>query len=507
MKKVKIGGESLHIDDVVDVARKYTLVEIDKGAEKRIRKSRKIVEELIRNGETVYGITTGFGSLCDRVIPKREARKVQENLIRSHTAACGDFLPTDVVRATMLLRAHTLAKGYSGIRLKTLKCLVEMLNERVHPLVPEAGSVGASGDLSQLAHIASTMTGEWKSEYKGKIYPAAKALKSAGIDKIKLSYKEGLSLINGPTVMTAMGALAVYDAKRLIKTAEIAGALSLEALGGISEAFNKKLHEIKPHKGQIESAAHIRKLVHGSELLRNKASGPGTKIQNAYSLRCMPQIMGSVRDAIDYVWRVIETELYSVSDNPLIFSKERILHGGNFHGQPVALAMDILGMALTEVGILSERRIVRLLDKNLSEGLPSYLTERGGLQSGFMCVEYTAASLVAENRTLAYPASIQSVPVNENVEDIVSMGMISARNARKILRNTEYIVGIELLCGAQAVDFRGPDKLGWGTKKAYELVRKYISRLEMDRIMYHDIEKITKLVRNGTFVQALEKAI
>ncbi|MEA2090052.1 MAG: histidine ammonia-lyase, partial [Thermoproteota archaeon] len=459
-------------------------------------------------------VTTGFGALSNVTIHAKDIRELQTNLIRSHSTGVGEPLDTDVTRALMLLRANALAKGNSGIRLETLETLVQMLNKKVHPIIPQKGSVGASGDLAPLAHMTLVMTGEGEAEYQGKVMNGKEAMEKAGIRFSRLEAKEGLALINGTQMMTAIAALAVYDAERLVKTAEIAAAMSLEALCGISDAFDERIHQVRPHPGQVKTACNIRLLTAGSQLIRSgeEAIEQTNYPQDPYCLRCTPQVLGAVRDAVNYVRKVVEIELNSATDNPLVFGEdEACLSGGNFHGQPISTAMDFLATALTTVGNISERRIAMLLDEKLSRGLPGFLIPKEvekGIHSGFMSVQYTAAALTSENKSLAHPASVDSIPTSANFEDFVSMGPAAARKAAQILRSVEYIVAIELLCAAQAIDFRGSDKLGEGTKTAYSMVRKVVSTLKEDRVLHKDIEAVVeRLVRNSRFVEAVANVL
>ena len=510
VKTVFTDGESLTLEDVVAVARHDAKVEVPKKVREKVKRCRRFLERLGKERRVIYGITTGFGALGNITVPPKDLRELQSNLIRSHSTGVGKSSEKDVVRAMMLLRVNTLAKGYSAIRLETLETLVHMLNEGVHPIVPEKGSVGASGDLAPLSHMTLVMMGEGQAEYKGKLMSGREAMRKAGIQPVQLDVKEGVALSNGTQFMTAIAALTVYDAERLVQAAEVATALSLEALKGISDAFDERIHRVRPHQGQITSAHNIRLLTAGSKLITSgeEATKRSMHPQDPYSLRCAPQVLGAVRDAIDYVHKVVETEINSATDNPLVFAEDELcLSGGNFHGQPVALAMDILGTALTTVGNIAERRIARLIDENLSRGLPAFLIPekaKKGVQSGFMAVQYTAAALASENKVLAHPASVDSIPTSANFEDFVSMGPTAARKAVDILHNVEYIVAIELLCAAQGADFRGPGKLGKGTKTAYSLVRTKVSPLGKDRPMYKDIEALRHLIRSGDFSKAMK---
>jgi histidine ammonia-lyase len=407
----------------------------------------------------------------------------------------------------MLLRANTLAKGYSGVRLETLEAIVEMLNKGVHPMIPSKGSVGASGDLAPLSHMVLVLIGEGKAEYKGEIMSGREAMKKAGIKPVELEVKEGIALNNGTQLMSAIAALTVHDAENLIKTAEITAALTLEALLGVYDAFDEKIQKVRPHKGQATTAENIRALVDGSQLVQTGAQAM-EKLHHphdAYSLRCTPQVLGAARDAIEYARKVVEIEINSATDNPLVFPEEAMcLSGGNFHGQPISLAMDFLGIALAMVGNISERRITRLMDERLNNGLPAFLIPpeaKKGVSSGLMTVQYTAAALASENKILAHPACVDSIPTSANFEDFVSMGVAAAQKARQILENTQYIVAIELLCAAQAIEYRGAEKLGRGTKKAYEAVREKVSVLKEDRVLSEDIEKIKSLVESGEIVK------
>ncbi|UCE44442.1 MAG: histidine ammonia-lyase [Candidatus Bathyarchaeota archaeon] len=517
MNSVLIDGESLTTKDVIAVSRNNDPVEIAQKAREKVKKSRRALEEFIKKEKVVYGVTTGFGAFGSVVIPSERIKELQYNLIRSHSAGVGKPLDRDVTRALMLLRANTLAKGNSGIKLVTLETLVQMINKGVHPLIPEKGSVSASGDLAPLSHMTLVMMGEGEAEFEGKVMNGQQAMSKAGITPIKLDFKEGLALNNGTQMVTAIGVLAIHDTERLIKTAEIAASLSLEALSGISDAFDEKIHNVRPHPGQIKTARNIRLLTSGSQIIRSSSDvikeirrSKTRHPQDPYSLRCIPQVLGAARDAASYARRIIETEINSATDNPLIFAEDgECLSGGNFHGQPISVVMDLLGIALTTVGNMSERRIARLIDENLSQGLPPFLIHsevEKGIHSGFMSVQYTAAALASENKTMAHPASVDSIPTSANFEDFVSMGSIAARKATRILVNSEYILAIELLCAAQAVEFRGSEKLGQGTRVAYSLIREKVPMLRKDRVMSKDIEDVGKLIRNGRFVEAVERA-
>ncbi len=510
MKAIVIDGENLTIADIVNVARNKAKVMLSSKAKEKILQSRKVLEQLIKEKRTIYGVTTGFGAFGNVNIRAESIRELQLNLIRSHSAGVGKPANTETVRAMMLLRANTLAKGYSGIRLETLQTLIGMLNKSVHPVVPEQGSVGASGDLAPLAHMTLTLIGEGEAEYQGETLPSKKALAKAGITPVKLEAKEGVGFINGTQFMTAIAALTVYDAQTLLASAEAAAALSLEALRGIADAFDQKIHAVRPHQGQTATARNIRSLIAGSKniLTGEKAAQAKLYPQDAYSLRCIPQVLGCVHDAINYVKSVVEVEANSATDNPLVFSEDKTcLSGGNFHGQPISLAMDFLASALATIGNMSERRTARLIDPNSSRGLPAFLVSdeaKRGVESGFMALQYTAAALASENKALAHPASVDSVPTSANFEDFVSMGPIAARKAEAILRNTERIVAIELLCAAQGADLRGAEKLGTGTKAVHTLIRKRVPMLEKDRPLTRDVEKIVSMIQKGQLVKTVK---
>jgi histidine ammonia-lyase len=512
---VSINGEKLTIGDVVAVARHNEKVTIPQKVKEKVTRCRQILEELVKKKKVVYGVTTGFGALGSLIIGPEDVKELQANLIRSHSAGVGEPLERDVTRALMLLRANTLAKGNSGVKIETLETLVQMINKKVHPIIPEKGSVGASGDLAPLSHMTLVMMGEGEAEYNGKRMGGKQAMKLAGIKPVELDFKEGIALNNGTQMMAAFGALAVYDAERLIKTAEIAAAMSLEALNGIYDAFDERIHQVRPHLGQIATARNIRRLISGSKnvkessgMLKEKMNRPP---QDPYSLRCIPQVLGTVKDATAYVRKVIEIEINSATDNPLIFLEDKeCLSGGNFHGQPISAAMDFLAIVLTTLGNMSERRIARLVDENLSQGLPAFLIHRDmkkGVHSGFMTAQYTAAALASENKTLAHPASVDSIPTSANFEDFVSMGSIAARKAVEILRNVEHIIAIELLCAAQGIDFRGSDNLGKGTKVAYSLLRKHVAMLREDRVLSNDIKAVVGLIRSGQLANAIKEIV
>ena len=505
MDKVIIDGRSLTLEDIVKVARLGCTVELSKEAAVRVEKARALVERFVKQGKVEYGITTGFGKFANVNISPKDAKKLQKNLIMSHACGVGKELDIEIVRAIMLLRANAISKGYSGARVLVIKTLLDMLNKGVTPVVYEKGSLGSSGDLAPLAHMVLVMIGEGEAYYNGERMSGAKAMELAGIGTIELVEKEGLALINGTQVMTAIGALAVYDAINLSKVADITAAMTCESLRGITDAYYHRVHDVRPQVGQGKCANNLLKILNGSSLTTRQGD---LRVQDAYTLRCVPQIHGASKDAIDYVKRVVEIEINSATDNPLIFEdEERVISGGNFHGQPIALAMDFLGIALSEFADVAERRIERLVNSQLSVDLPAFLTEHGGLNSGFMIAQYVAAALVSENKVLAHPASVDSIPSSMNQEDHVSMGTIAARKARSILYNVSRVLGIEYLAAAQALYLRGDVKLGDGTGDAYKLIRQYVEPLTDDRIMYVDINKASELVSSGKLVKIVETKV
>ncbi len=493
-------------------------VSMSAEAQRKVAASRAIVDRVVERGEVIYGITTGFGAFKDRVIPHDELAQLQINLILSQCVGVGPPLPAEVVRAMMICRAHTLSLGYSGIRPQTLQLLYDMLNAGIHPHVPEQGSVGASGDLAPLSHMALAMIGRGKAEWNGHSMPASEALRGARLEPAVLSYKEGLALSNGTSLMSGILALALCDADALCETADVIGAMSLEALQGVPAAFDPRVHAARGQHGQIASAARIRRLTEGSTLMWRAPSGDGVgktavgKVQDAYSLRCMPQVHGPVRDAVEYVNHVLTIELNGAEDNPLVFGagdvgeeeSSAILSGGNFHGAPISVAADFLGTALCQLASISERRQARLVDIAAHGGLfPAFLIEDGGLNSGFMMVQYTSAALVSENKSLAHPASVDTIPTSANTEDHVSMGPIAARHTRSIVANVSRVLALEAMMAAQAIDFRlkaDPQAhMGAGTRAAYEMVRSRIPFLEKDEDFQPYIAAAEELVASAAF--------
>lgn len=503
MKKVLLNGENLtnfHAKEIVD---KQLKIGISKSALPKIKSSRNVIEKWIRNGEVIYGVTTGFGEFKDVKIPQKDIEKLQHNLIISHSAGVGEPLPKNIVRLMLLLRINSLVKGYSGVRLELIEQLIKIFNLGVTAYIPSQGSVGSSGDLAPLAHLACVLIGEGYAYSGMEVLPSKTVLAKHGLKPFKLMAKEGLALINGTQMMTAFAVEILGRAKKLSNLADISGALSVEALKGSEVAFKDNLQKVRPHKGQIHTAANLRKLLKDSEI--NLSHIDCGKVQDAYSLRCMPQVHGAVKDTIEYASKVIETEINSATDNPLIFAKtNEHIEGGNFHGEPVALVMDFLKIALSELGNISERRTARLVDGSLS-GLPRFLTSKGGLNSGLMIAQYTAASLVSENKVLSHPASVDSIPTSANQEDHNSLGSIAARKCFEVLVNCEKILAIEILCSCQGIDFLKPLKCGKGTDTAYNIVRRSVRHIDEDVIMNEMIESVCDVIYKEDFILKVEK--
>lgn len=501
MEKFCIDGTKICLEDVVLVARKKYFVEISAEVVAKIQSSRQMVDQFVQTGKIEYGITTGFGKFSDIIISKEDAKILQHNLIVSHACGVGDEFSEEVIRAIMFLRAISLSKGYSGCRPDVIQMLLDMLNHGITPVIYQKGSLGASGDLVPLAHMTLVMLGMGQAYYRGEKISGREALKRASLQPLVLEEKEGLSLINGTQVMTAVGVLAVFDAVNLLKVSDILGASTMDALRGIEDAFFEEVHAIRPHKGQKTTAKNILRLLEGSTL---KTKQGELRVQDAYTLRCIPQIHGASKDALAFIIEKIEIEINAVTDNPLIFTEEcRVISAGNFHGQPIALPMDFLCIAMAEIANVSERRIERLVNYQLND-LPPFLTEHGGLHSGFMIAQYAAASLVSENKVLSHPASVDSIPSSANQEDHVSMGTIAARKAREIVKNTAQVLAIEYLASMQALEFRGEFAKGKGTQIAYDLLRESISPLLEDRVMQPDIVKAEELISHGDLVAAIE---
>ena len=504
MTTVHLDGKSLTLQDVVNVARKGYKVEIAPAAKEQIKECAASVSEWVKEGRVVYGITTGFGDLASVVIPRDKGRQLQENLLLSHACGYGEPYPEDVVRAIMLLRINTLTRGFSGISLETLQQMVDYLNLGIHPVVPTQGSVGASGDLCPLSHVAISLIGHGEVVYKGQKMSASEALAKVGMKPVELQPKEGLALNNGTTVMNAVAALCIVDAINMMKNADVAASMSAEALHAVPYAFDRRTHDLRPQVGQGVVAENIRRLIEGSEIIE---AFKKDRVQDAYSLRCLPQVHGASRDAIGYVKEKVEIEINSVTDNPIIFHKDGdAISGGNFHGQPMAMAMNFFGIAAAEFASISERRVARLVDHKLSD-LPPFLVSDSGVNSGFMIPQYTAAAIVSENKVLAHPSVVDSIPTSANQEDHVSMGGYSARKGRQILDNTNRVIAVEMVNAAQGMDFRAPLKPGKGSGAAFKEFRKHVPFYEKDQFMQPLLLKSLELVENGTVVKAVEEAI
>ncbi len=515
---VILTGADLTIADIEAVARRGVPVSLDASARDRMQEARDVIEELVAEGAVVYGVTTGFGDLASTFIDPAQAGQLQENLLMSHAAGVGAAFPPEIVRAMLLLRANTLALGHSGVRPLVVDRLLEFLEAGIHPVVPEQGSLGASGDLAPLAHLALPLIGRGYVEFHGQVMPGLLALREAGLEPLTLGAKEGLALLNGTQMMGAIGALLLADADRLMRTASVAAAMSVEALLGTDVAFAEAYQLARPHPGQVAVAAELRHLLRGSGLQRGH-HGSVHKVQDPYSLRCVPQVHGAVRDALDHLRRVLDIELNAATDNPLVFpgggvagadtaatGGGRVINGGNFHGEPIALALDFAKLALAELGSISERRTALLVDGRLNGGLPAFLAPSSGVESGMMIYQYTAAALASEHKVLAHPASVDSIPTSANQEDHVSMGSIAARHARSVLTGVERILAIELIVAAQALDLRvaslaagagGDTTPGAGVAEALRRIRARIAHLDRDREPGPDLAAATAMVHDG----------
>ncbi len=488
---INIDGNLLTLEEFYNIVKKRASVFLSKEAEEKIIRARNTLEDFIKTGKAYYGVNTGFGALASKRIESKDLKKLQRNLIKSHTAGVGPLLSDEIVRGTILLRANVLAKGFSGVRLKVVQLLLELLNRDILPLIPSKGSVGASGDLAPLAHLATILLGEGEVKYNGKIQKTSDVFSETGLKPLELVEKEGLALINGTQVLTATAVMNLLESESLIKIADIAGALTFEAqLGNISPFF-EEIQNVRPHTGQLTTANNIMKLVSGSPLWESHQGK--RKVQDAYSIRCIPQVHGAVRDTLCFVRRTLETEVNSATENPLIFpDKGTILSGGNFHGEPVAFAMDYLSIAMTELGNISERRIDRIINPATNLDLPPFLIRDNGLNSGFMIAHVTATSLTSENRTLAHPASVDNIPTSANQEDHVSMGNFAARKASEIIYNVKYILAIEILSALQALDFY-EYKTSPVLERIKNIVREKVPFLEEDErmdILFNDIVKM-----------------
>jgi histidine ammonia-lyase len=498
--RVTIQGQSLTAAEVVAVARHYAPVELGADSIARIKAARQVIDRMANEGQKVYGVTTGFGHLSKVRIPHDQLTDLQHNLLRSHSAGVGEPLSEEVTRALMFLLAASLARGNSGVRVEVVELLIQMLNAHFYPVIPSRGSVGASGDLAPLAHLGLILIGEGQVIYQGKRVTGNIALEQIRSTPLKLQAKEGLALINGTHLMEAIAVLTLTDSQALLRAAEIASAMSIEGLMGSHVPLDERIHQRRGQVGQQATAAHLRELVKNSEI--NASHQNCARVQDPYTMRCVPQVLGAVRDALEYCAGVFECELGAVTDNPLVFPEDsEVLSGGNFHGQPLALALDTMGMAMTQLASFSERRIYNLMgphdwDEN---GAPLFLTPNPGLNSGFMIVQYVAAALVNEIKVLAHPASIDSIPTSAGMEDFNSMGATSAHKMLRILEQARQVVAIEFMCAAQMLDFRLPLKPGEGAQRAFEIVRSYVPKLENDRVMSPDIEALALAIRDGAF--------
>ncbi len=503
--KIVLDGFSLDLYSLSAVSRGQAKVQVAPAAWDRIRAGRRCVEAFVHQGKVVYGINTGFGKLASVHIPDKELNALQRNLVLSHACGVGPAIPQEIARLVVLLKINTLCTGYSGVRPEVVECLLQLLNHDVIPLLPCKGSVGASGDLAPLAHLTLVLLGMGQAWVHGRPMDGAAALASAGLQPLELQAKEGLSLLNGTQVLTAYAAMALLAGERLAKLADIAGAISVESLLNSKTAFDERIQKARGHSGQIKVAENLRRLLADSEIMdSHRQCG---KVQDAYSSRCMPQVHGTVRQALAFAHELVAVELNGCSDNPLVFAdQQELLSGGNFHGQPLALASDTLAIALAQLANISERRLENLMDP-VQSGLPPFLAPESGTNSGFMIAQVTAAALVSENKVLSHPASVDSIPTSANQEDFVSMAAHAGRKALEVTENSETVLAIELLAGCQATDFRRDLKPGAGTGAAYRLIRERIPVMEQDRLMYQDIELMTQLMRNGRLLAAVEDAI
>lgn len=504
MKKVLITGNNLTIEDVVAVARDKAIVTIPKVVIKRIQANWDAIGEMLDRGDVMYGLNTGIGGFGNVTISREKAGELSTRMLRAHSSGYGNPVDEETARATLLLRLNVFAKGYSGLRPKLFLTFVEMLNRGVTPLFYEKGSVGTSGDLAPLSQMGLVVIGEGKAYYKGEVLPGDVAMKKAGIEIVPLAYREGLAIMNGSQFMTAIAALNIYDSERLMKQLEVICSMTIDVLNCVESAYSKEYNEVRPYKGQNITAANIRKLTSGSMLMQQ----PKVNIQNAYSLRSVPQVVGAARDALDYIRSITEIEMNSVADNPIFYTKEKVCRtGANFHGAPIGYTQDLLGIIITDLGNISERQTNNLMDPACSKDLPAFLVRSAGLDSGLMISQYTQAALVSENKILASPASVDSIPVSGNQEDHVSFGTIAARKAKEIIRNTEAVMAIQLLANCQAYEFRKPIKPSPVFQAVYKLVRKVSPAITEDRAFYKDIEIVVPLVREFQVLKTAELVI
>ena len=501
---VQLDGSSLTLAQIREVGFSGVKVELAPHAVARVDASRALVEKMAESDVPTYGINTGFGTLSEIRIDRKDLRELQRNLILSHAAGVGAPLPIGEARALLLLRANVLAKGYSGVRRSTLQLALDMLNRGVSPIVPERGSVGASGDLAPLAHLALVLIGEGEAMFDGQRLPGRVALERAGLVPLVLEAKEGLTLVNGTQAMCAVGVPALLRADELAELFDVSGAMTLEGLLGSHKPFVAEVHDVRPHEGQRACAAHLRQVLAGSELVQTHANC--AKVQDPYSMRCMPQVHGTAREGLMFARRILEVEVNAATDNPLVFTEtESIVSAGNFHGQPVSLALDVVAMALTQLMSISERRVEQLVNPALS-GLPAFLARNSGLNSGFMIAQVTSAALVAESRILCHPASVDSIPSSAGREDHVSMGMTAALKARQVVGHAVYALAIELLVAAQALDLRLPHKPGIGALAAHQLIRSKVPHMEKDRELHKDISAVAALIDSGELLGTVRRA-
>jgi histidine ammonia-lyase len=496
---VQLNGQQLTLQQIVDVASRKEQVTLGVDARARVEEARHVVEQIVAQKRTVYGVNTGFGKLSDVSIDPADLRQLQLNLVRSHSCGLGDPLSELEARAMLLLRANVLATGFSGARPLVIETLIAMLERGVTPVIPEKGSVGASGDLAPLAHLALTAIGEGEAFFNGERLPSEIALQRAQIAPLQLEVKEGLALLNGTQAMGAVGAIALHRAAKLVRLADVAGAMALEALRGTPVAFDERIHLVRPHAAQVAVAAHLRELLAESEIRKSHVDND-PRVQDAYSLRCMPQVHGAVRTALAHATEVVQIESGSATDNPLVFADTgEVLSGGNFHGAPLALVFDYAAIALTDLMSITERRIDRLVNPDTNEGLPPFLTSHPGISSGFMMLQVSAVALLNEAKVLAHPASVDNVPTDGGKEDHVSMGMTAALKLRSIVKLAEMATAIELLTASQALDYRAPLEPGRGVKEAHRIVRTLVEPLTADRSMAGDIERVRTAIVNGDF--------
>ena len=502
MNELVLTGNDLTVKNVTEAALGQCKISISAEARERIIASNNLVKEIAASGQAVYGISTGFGELSKVYIGKDKNEVLQRNLILSHACAVGDPFPAKVVRAIMLLRLNTLCKGFSGVSPAVTDLLHEMLNRDVVPLIPEQGSLGASGDLANLAHMALVLIGEGQAWWQGELLSGEEALARSGLQPVTLSGKDGLAIINGTQIMAGLGALALCEAKNLCLAANLSAALSFEALHGITAAYDDRIHELRPHQGQIDTAKFLLNALSGSEYINSRLGD----VQDPYTLRCIPQVHGAVLDSVSYVKRVLEIEINSVTDNPIVFPHTgEVISGGNFHGEPLALSLDFLGIAVSELANISERRIERLVNPQLNYGLPAFLIEEGGVNSGLMIPQYVAAAIVSENKVLAHPASVDSIPSSANKEDHVSMGAVAARKTTKIIENVRKVIAIEMMAAAQALDVQPKVKLGKSTAVLFNKIRAVVPVLTQDRVLATDINAVEKMLTEQDFYTDLEK--